>query len=250
MAAWVVPARSTLAFAFAPVLEHAQAQAQVQVGTEWAVILFLLVVLIGVLATVGLVLWGLYALTKSLLDAEGAGVGAASPPASLVEDWASLADHPEIDATERYGDGAPEVETTVRGRRVVARLETAPGGTDRYVVLQTAMLSVKAGTGFELAENATGRVEYVDRGPDVPTLPDELWSALGDLEDFGGLTVDDRTGVVEHRFPDPEAVTRPEPLRRQADVLVDVVETVEAHVETVREGASDAPEPTVERSER
>ena len=112
------------------------------------------------------------------------------------------------------------------------------------------MLSVKAGTGFELAENAAGRVEHVDRGPDVPTLPDELWSTLGELEDFGGLAVDDRTGVVEHRFPDPEAVTRPEPLRRQADVLVDVAETVEAHVETVREGASDAPEPAVERSER
>ena len=248
MAAWAVPARSTLAFAFAPALAHAQTRVRVQIGTDWTLVLFLLVVLTGVLVTVGLVLWGLYALTRSLLDAEGA--GAASPPASLVEDWASLADHPEIDATERYGDGAPEVETTVRGRRVVARLETAPGGTDRYAVLQTAMLSVKAGTGFELAENATGRVEYVDRGPDVPTLPDELWSTLGDLEDFGGLTVDDRTGVVEHRFPDPEAVTRPEPLRRQADVLVDVVETVEAHVETVRDGASDAPEPAVERPER
>ena len=137
MAAWAVPARPTLAFAFAPALERTQAQAQVQVGTEWVVMLFLLVVLSGVLVTVGLVLWGLYALTKSLLDAEGAsaGAGAASPPASLVEDWVSLADHPEVDATERYDDGTPEVETTVRGRRVVARLETAPGGTDRYVVL-------------------------------------------------------------------------------------------------------------------
>ena len=236
----------TFAFALAP----AQARLQLQVGTDWVVVLLLLVFLAGVLITIGLMLWGLYALTKWVLSAER---GTAVPPSA--DDWQALSGHPDIETTERYGEGAPEVETVVRDRRRVARLETAPGGTDRYAVLQTAMLSVRAGTGFELAETAQGHVEYVDRGPDVPTLSDEVWSEIAGLDVFGGLTVDDRTGVVEHRFPAPDVVTQPEILLRQAEVLVDVAEAVETHAETATETPAEPAEPAkagpaAERSER
>lgn len=190
-------------------------------------LLFLLIVVVGVVAVVGGVLWGLTALADRLFSAE-------SSTRSTTGEWARLADNPAVTATERYGDGTPEVETTVDGRRVVARLETAPGGTDRYAVLQTAMLSVRAGTGFELATNDRGRVEFVDRGPDVPDLPETVWATLDGLDTVGGLTVDDRTGVVEHRFPDPDAVADPDVLRRQAEALVAVARAVEEHAEAVR----------------
>jgi len=197
-------------------------------------LLFLLVVVVGVVAVVGGVLWGLTALTERLFGTsrEAGREFQRGLSDARGQDESALTDHPEIEATERYGDGTPEVETTVDGRRVVARLETAPGGTDRYVVLQTAMLSVRAGTGFELATNDRGRVEFVDRGPDAPELPEGVWARLVELDAFGGVTVDDRTGVVEHRFPDPDAVTDPEALLRQAEALVAVAETVEEHAET------------------
>ncbi len=173
--------------------------------------------------------------------------------------WRRLLDHPEVSETGRYGDDPPEIETVVRGRRVVARVETAPGGNDRFAVLQTAMLAVRAGTGFELAER-DGSVAFVDRGPDIPPLPDSVWTAADEVPAFGGLTVDDRTGVVEHRFPDPGAVADPETLLSHAELLVTVAETVEAYAEdgdeTADPGAetaesdSDGERSAVEESER
>jgi len=200
----------------------------------FAVAVFLLVVVVAVVAVVGGVLWGVTALTDRLLGSSREAGREFQRGLTGEEGAAALTDHPAVGETERYGDGTPEVETTVDGRRVVARLETAPGGTDRFAVLQTPMLSVKPGTGFELARDGHGPAEFVDRGPDAPELPDRVWATLAELEAFGGLTVDDRTGVVEHRFPDPTAVTDPEAFRRQAEALVAVALAVEEHAEAAR----------------
>lgn len=199
--------------------------APLQVGFGLVGLLFFFVLAAGVLLVVGLVLWGLYALFRSV---------ASSEPSRTAE-WRRLLDHPAIEETGRYGGDPPEVETTVGGRRVVARVETAPGGTDQYAVLQTPTMAVKAGTGFELAGDRGG-VEFVDRGPETPALPESLWTDLERLPTFGGLTVDDRTGVVEHRFPDPAAVTNPETLREHAEALVGVAEVVEEYAEASRSG--------------
>jgi hypothetical protein len=186
-----------------------------------------LVLFAGLLTVAGLVLWGLYALFASV-GADGGETDA----------WARLPEHPRVETTGRYGTDPPEVETTVRERRVVARVETAPGGTDRYAVLQTPTLAVRAGTGFELA--GEGGVEFVDRGPETPALPETLWRDIERLPTFGGLTVDDRTGVVEHRFPDPGAVADPELLLAHAETLVGVAEVVEDHAESTRPDGTDA----------
>lgn len=206
-----------------------------QFGVGIAALLFFLVLAVVAMVVVGLVLWGLYALFQSLAAEEGATTG----------EWRRLLDHPAIAETGRYGGDPPEVETSVEGRRVVARVETAPGGTDRYAVLQTPTMAVRAGTGFELA-GGPGGVEFVDRGPETPALPESLWRDLERLPTFGGLTVDDRTGIVEHRFPDPGAVTTPETLIEHAEALVGVAETVEAHAESATEGE---PEPGTGREE-
>lgn len=51
------------------------------------------------------------------------------------EAWASLAEYPEFEPTGRYGNGSPGVGTVV-GWSTASR--PPPGGTDRYVILQTA----------------------------------------------------------------------------------------------------------------
>lgn len=194
-------------------------------------LLFLLLVVLGVVAVVGGVLWGLTALTERLFGTSRQAGREFQRGLTGASEGDGLTDHPAIEATGRYGEGTPEVETTVDGRRVVGRLETAPGGTDRYAVLQTAMLSVRAGTGFELSSDDRGRVEFVDREADTPELPEAVWATLEDLDVVGGITVDDRTGVVEHRFPDPDAVGDAGTFLRQAEALVAVAEAVEDHAE-------------------